>query len=121
MPQIRQLFQRHLLLWATVVSMMAAPTHGQMPSPTTSAVSKLPLKAVMILTQEFCESNSSKGSYWKTGKTVYFTGKVFCRAAEPALKGTFTSLTRTSDVSLAGDVQLVSLVLTKSCTLPLPT
>jgi hypothetical protein len=107
MSQIRLLFQGHLLLWATVVSMMSVPTNGQTPSPTTSADSQLPLKAAIILKQEFCESDSSKGSYWKTGKTTYFTGRIFCREAERALKGTFTSLTRTSDVAMAGDAQLM--------------
>lgn len=93
-----------VLFW---FSNLAAAQPEQQAQPTTAPHSQLPLKAAIVLTQEFCESNSHTGSYWKLGKTIYFTGRLFCRGIEPALKPTFISLTRVSDASLAGDAQVV--------------
>jgi hypothetical protein len=53
---------------------------------------KLPLKAVLVLTPEFCATKPSKGS-WATIKEKFEVGKVACTELEPALKEVFSSLT----------------------------
>jgi hypothetical protein len=76
-------------------------------SPTNPADAKVPLNAVIVLTPELCTSTNAKGSYWKTGKDTFFTGKVFCSGIEPSLRGTFSNLTRIPDAASTGEAQLV--------------
>jgi hypothetical protein len=67
----------------------------------------LALKAALVLTPEFCGSKTSQGSYWTSGKTKLYIGKVACVEFEPTLRGAFSGLTRIADASAAGDAQVV--------------
>ena len=62
---------------------------------------KLSLTAVLVLTPEFCATETKKKS------EKFPIGKAACTELEPTLKPVFTSLTRVDDPSKAGDAQLV--------------
>ena len=109
MLQMRRFVVARLLYWAAVFSMTSVTALAQAPSPTNPADAKVPLKAAIVLAPELCTGTNAQGSYWKLGKETFFTGRVFCSGIEPALKGTFYSLTRIPDASSAEDVQLVLL------------
>ena len=68
---------------------------------TPSAPQKLSLTAALVLTPEFCATvNKKKSEKFPVGKSA-------CMQLEPALKGSFASLTRVDDSSKAGDAQIV--------------
>lgn len=88
-----------LLLFFTCVSIMA----GAQVAPT---VERIPLKAGLILTPEFCASRIAHGMA-EDEKVGIEIGKVACVELEPALRDVFTSITPISDPKNSGDVQLI--------------
>jgi hypothetical protein len=70
-----------------------------------STSSKLPLRATLVLTPEFCATRMSRGSL--TTKFGFEVGKAACVEFEPALKEAFASITTTSEAPKTGDVQLI--------------
>ncbi len=76
------------------------------PAPT-SADAKLPLKAVLVLTPEFCATEFKQGSFWTTGRETFAVGKMACTELEPTLKPAFGSLTVAPAPPASGDAQLV--------------
>ena len=69
--------------------------------PAPSPPQKLSLTAALVLTPEFCATETKKKS------EKFPIGKAACTELEPALKPVFTSLTRVDDPSKAGDAQVV--------------
>ena len=67
---------------------------------------KLPLRAVLVLTPEFCATKISKGS-WATIKENFEVGKIACVELEPALGRVFSSLTPVTAPPSSGDAQVV--------------
>jgi len=68
---------------------------------------KLPLRAVLVLTPEFCATVFKQGSAWTTGRETFEVGKTACTELEPALKPIFASLTVTAALPVSGDAQIV--------------
>lgn len=62
---------------------------------------KLSLSAALVLTPEFCATESKKGH------ERFAVGKAACTELGPTLKNIFTNLTRVDDSSKAGDAQVV--------------
>lgn len=81
------------LLLATL-SMVAAEKKPAPPQ-------KLSLTAALVLTPEFCATESKKKS------EKFPIGKAACTELEPTLKPVFSSLTRIDDPAKAGDAQVV--------------
>src|SRR5277367_3415340 len=82
---------------------------GQTPSP---ANKKLALKAALVLTQDFCATTKKTGN---TGNKLtsyvetFEIGKAACAELEPALQGTFESLTRLTAMPSDNSAQVVLL------------
>ena len=89
-------FRVSTLLAACTLSTIAL--FAQQPGP-------LPVKAVLLLTPEFCESQIRHGNHRLSEH--FNVGKVACSALEPALKNTFLNLTVASDLSASHDFQIV--------------
>ena len=92
-----------------VLSATFRPAYGQT-APVAEAKPAEPvltLKAALVLTPEFCPSNSTLKSFWTNGKTKLVVGKDACAGFEPALRGAFSNLTRIADAAAAGDAQVV--------------
>jgi hypothetical protein len=81
-----------------------ATAHGQTISPTDA---RLPLKAVLVLTPEFC-ATITKGAPFTT-KEKFEIGKAACTELEPALKAVFPNLARVEAATSSGDAQVVLL------------
>ncbi|PYP85810.1 MAG: hypothetical protein DMG65_19925 [Candidatus Angelobacter sp. Gp1-AA117] len=72
------------------------------------ATGKLPFKAALVLTPEFCETKiQPKGSVMTKEWGSFDVGKVACKELEPALKDVFSSLTRVAAPPAAEEAQLV--------------
>jgi hypothetical protein len=67
---------------------------------------KLPLKAALVLTPDFCTSRVTHGVP-KDPKVGIEAGKVACVDFEPALKEVFTTLSTISSPKDAGDAQVI--------------
>ena len=67
---------------------------------TSQSGSKLPIKAALILTPEFCASKITNGEQFEVGRSA-------CSELEPALKGVFASLTVMPEVPKTGDVKII--------------
>lgn len=65
---------------------------------------KLPLRATLVLTPEFCATKMTRGSL--TTKYGFAVGKAACVEFEPALKEALASVTTASEAPKTGDVQL---------------
>jgi len=71
---------------------------------------KLPIKAALVLTPEFCATKiKPKGSALTKEWGSFEVGKAACEQLEPALKETFSSLTRVPAPPAAQEAQLVLL------------
>ena len=69
---------------------------------------KLPFKAALVLTPEFCESKlQPKGSAMGKEGGSFGIGKAACKELEPALKDVFSSLTRVDAMPSSDAAQLV--------------
>jgi len=99
----RHAFLASPLLCALALSAAFVTARGQT---TSLADTKLALKAALVLTPEFCETRTKKGSSF-TGKDTFEIGKAACAELEPALKGVFFSLTRVAAASSSEDAQVV--------------
>lgn len=67
---------------------------------------RLPIRAALVLTQEFCTSRVAHGKQ-QNQKTGLEVGKVACVTFEPALKDVFARFTTVSDPHDTGDAQLI--------------
>ena len=105
MLQTRYRFLASPLLCLLVLSSLVLSASGQTTSP---GDTKLTIKAVLILTPEFCATESKKGDFW-SGKETFQTGKAACSELEPALRGVFSNLTRVEAPPSSGEAQLVLL------------
>ncbi len=74
---------------------------------TNSADAKLPLKAVLVLTPEFCSTVFKQGSIWTTGRDTFEVGKIACIEMEPTLKSAYEDLTVASTPPTSGNAQVV--------------
>jgi hypothetical protein len=106
---ITTLQTRHSLLvrvrWcALFLVAIFATAHGQTISPTDA---KLPLKAALVLTPEFCATITKDGPF--TTKERFEIGKAACTELEPALKAAFPNLARVEAATSSGDAQVVLL------------
>lgn len=72
------------------------------------ATGKLPFKAALVLTPEFCQTNiKPKGSVMTKEWGSFDVGKAACKELEPALKDVFSSLTRVDAMPSSDAAQLV--------------
>jgi hypothetical protein len=91
--------------WCALFLLAAfALAQGQTISP---ADAKLPLKVALVLTPEFCATQTTKGSF--TTKEKFEIGKDACAELEPALKLVFPNLIRVEAATSSGDAQVVLL------------
>jgi hypothetical protein len=72
-----------------------------------AANAALPLKAVLVLTPEFCATKFKQGSMWTTGRETFPVGKMACTELAPALKPAFADLATASAPPAPGSAQLV--------------
>jgi hypothetical protein len=91
------------LLCTVIYSATLATAGGQTKPPDNAP---LELKATLVLTPEFCATQTKKGSF-ATGKETFDVGKAACSELEPALKGVFSSLTRVAATPESGEAQVV--------------
>jgi hypothetical protein len=84
---------RYLLILAATAEILAAQSPAS-PGP------QLPLKAVLVLSQEFCATKMPKGGRVEVGKLA-------CADFEPALRDVFPRLTVTAEVPKTVDAQIV--------------
>ena len=103
MPQFRDSLLTIMLSCAIVLPSALTTVQGQTAS--TGNV-KLALKAVLVLTPEFCATKTKKGGFW-SGKETFPIGKAACKELEPALKEAFSDLTRVAAAPASGDAQVV--------------
>jgi hypothetical protein len=75
---------------------------------TSSEAPKLPLRAALVLTPEFCATKTQKGDFF-SGRETFKIGKVACAELEPALSPIFSGLTVVSAASSSADAQVVLL------------
>lgn len=83
-----------LLVVTFAMTCMTSPAAAQ--TQTASDV-RLPLKATLVLTSEFCGTKFKKGS-WATIKETFDVGAVACTELQPALETVFASVTRADAV-----------------------
>jgi len=95
----------------TKPAMDVKPTTDVKPTPDVKpAEGKLPFKAALVLTPEFCATKvKPKGSAMTKEWGTFDIGKSACEELEPALKGVFVNLTRVAAVPSPEDAQLVLL------------
>jgi hypothetical protein len=75
-----------------------------------SASTKLPIKAALVLTPEFCATKiKPKGSALTKEWGTFEVGKAACEQLEPALKEAFSSLTRVAAPPAPQEAQLLLL------------
>jgi hypothetical protein len=67
---------------------------------------KLPLKAALVLTPDFCKSKLSHNDR-ENAKAGIEVGKIACGEFEPALKDVFATLTTISDLKDVGGAQVI--------------
>lgn len=72
-----------------------------------SADAKLPLKAVLVLTPEFCATVFKQGSIWTTGRDTFEVGKIACIEMESSLQYAYDDLTVASTPPTSGNAQVV--------------
>jgi len=94
------------LLIATLLLVAASRTAAAQPAPDP----KLPLKTILVVTPEFCATKLSKGS-WATIKESFEVGKIACVELEPALKGTFSTLSVVAAPPATADLKDTQLIL----------
>jgi hypothetical protein len=102
MLSIRLNITARMLACALALAMLEM-AHGQSAPP---PVSKIGIKAALLLTPEFCASKTKKGSAL-SGKETFEIGKAACKELEPALANAFATVTHISDPGQADDAQLV--------------
>jgi hypothetical protein len=71
-----------------------------------SSESKIPLRAALILTPDFCTGKVAHGAQENTKRGLE-VGKVACVEFEPALRDVFADLVTVTDEQKAGEAQLV--------------
>ncbi len=103
MIPIRHSFFASALLCSLILPALCMAAHGQTAPP---AAPPLPLKAALVLTPEFCATETSVGA-WGINQEKFKVGNAACAELEPALKGVFSTLTRVDAASSAGDAQVV--------------
>jgi hypothetical protein len=78
------------------------------PAEVKPASGKLPLKAALVLTPEFCATKiKPKGSAMTKEWGSFDFGKAACTELEPALQGVFSSLTRVATLPSPEEAQLI--------------
>lgn len=71
-----------------------------------AAGSVVPLRAVLVLTPEFCATEFKQGSVFTTGRETFKVGQMACQELGPALKPAFTSLTVAAEAPASSDAQV---------------
>jgi hypothetical protein len=97
-------FSMLMILLAAFVVCIAA--HGQPPQSPLPADPQLKVSAALVLTPELCATKTKKGK-WGINQENFPIGDAVCKQLWPALNKIFFSLALISDVSKAGDAQLV--------------
>ena len=69
-------------------------------------VSKLNLRAALVLTPEFCATQIKKGK-WMSNQERFDVGKAVCSELGPALKDVLTEVTSVDATAAAGDAQII--------------
>jgi hypothetical protein len=83
-------------------------TDGKPAADAKPATGKLPFKAALVLTPEFCQTKiKPKGSIMTKELGSFDVGQAACKEFEPALKDVFSSLTRVAAPPSAEEAQLV--------------
>lgn len=72
-----------------------------------AAGTPLQLRAVLVLTPEFCAAKFKQGSVFTTGRETLKVGKEACLELVPALKPAFANLTVAAAPPASGDAQVV--------------
>jgi hypothetical protein len=89
------------LLCVLVIPAVFVTARGQVMSGDT----KLPLRAVLVLTPEFCGTTEAI----VMPKATLEVGQAACAELEPALKSIFPNLTRVAEAGSSGDAEIVLL------------
>jgi hypothetical protein len=113
MPKFRSLLFV-LLMFAPLVPERAitatplpTPKHKDNTKPAEPIGAKLPLRAALILTPDFCATKWTTGNGWTSNKEAYTVGQDACQFLEPSLKNSFSTLTRLEAVPSSGDAQVI--------------
>jgi hypothetical protein len=113
MPKFRSLLFV-ILMFAPLVPWQAlaatpapAPKHKENAKAAEPPAEKLPLRAALILTPDFCATRWATGNGWTSNKENYTVGQAACEFLEPALKNSFSTLTRLEAVPPSSDAQVI--------------
>jgi len=113
MPKFRSLLFV-LLMFASLVPGQAmaatpapAPKHKDNAKAAEPPAAKLQLRAALILTPDFCATKWTTGNGWTSNKENYTVGQAACEFLEPALKNSFSTLTRLEAVPPSSDAQVI--------------
>jgi hypothetical protein len=91
-------------LCAVFLFVVPVSAHGQGSTPTDS---KLKLQAELVLTPEFCATKYGENHSAFKVEDAWEVGNAACTELEPALKGTFSSLTVATTPLSSSDAELV--------------
>jgi len=97
-----------LMLPSTIQALHGQPNSGD---------SKLPLRAALVLTPEFCATEIKQGEKVWTGVEKFEVGAAACAELEPALQGIFRQLDKV-DAPPAGEIVILPRVVSASATRP---
>jgi hypothetical protein len=100
---IRRSVLRLPVICMLVFSAAVQPLGGQTASP----VSTLGLRAILVLTPEFCATTIKQGNKFWTGVEQFEVGTSACAELEPSLQGVFRQLNRVAAPPAAGTGELV--------------
>jgi hypothetical protein len=93
--------------WLTIpLALLVAGKTGTLLAQVAPSV-RIPVSATLVLTSDLCTAKSKKGSGFI--HDTYPVGKCACDELEPALRPAFSSLTRTDDLLLSPQTDLVLL------------
>jgi hypothetical protein len=110
----------HSVLRSLVFCMLMLPAAVQLRGQAASPDSTLGLRAVLVLTPEFCATAIKQGDKVWTGVEKFDVGTSACAELEPALQGVFRQLNRVAAPPAAdtGEVVLVPRLVSASATRP---
>ncbi len=86
---------RHTFVWLSMICALALPAAVQtLSGQPVPGDSRLALRAVLVLTPEFCATTMKQGDKFWTGQEKFEVGPAACTDLEPALRGVFSQLSR---------------------------
>ena len=94
------------VLAGTLMALGTCAPCGQAQSPV-AVGTVLPLRAVLVLTPDFCATEFRQGSVFTTGRETFKVGQMACQELGPALKPAFASLIVVAEAPASSDAQIV--------------